>query len=42
MVRDIFFDNQDEYNIAVSGGLFGDSERVDCKAFLEKYFNVKL
>lgn len=42
MVRDIFFDNQDEYNRAVSGGLFGDSERVDCKAFLEKYFNVKL
>ncbi len=42
MVRDIFFDNQDKYNIAVSGGLFGDSERVDCKAFLEKYFNVKL
>lgn len=42
MVKDIFFDNQDEYNIAVSGGLFGDSERVDCKAFLEKYFNVKL
>lgn len=42
MVRDIFYDNQDEYNIAVSGGLFGDTERVDCKAFLEKYFNVKL
>lgn len=42
MVRDIFFDNQDEYNIAVNGGLFGDTERVDCKAFLEKYFNVKL
>lgn len=42
VVKDLFFDNQDEYNIAVSGGLFGDSERVDCKAFLEKYFNVKL
>lgn len=42
MVRDIFYDTQDEYNIAVSGGLFGDTERVDCKAFLEKYFNVKL
>lgn len=42
VVRDLFFENQEEYNISVSGGLFGDSERVDCKAFLEKYFNVKL
>lgn len=32
---------QDEFDNAINGGMFGDTERVDCKKFLENYFNVK-
>lgn len=41
LVRDLFFDKQDEFYKAVNGGMFGDTERVDCKNFLENYFNIK-
>lgn len=41
LVRDLFFDKQDEFDNAVNGGMFGDTERVDCKKFLENYFNIK-
>lgn len=41
LVRDLFFDKQEEFDNAVSGGMFGDAERVDCKNFLENYFNIK-
>ena len=41
LVRDLFFDKQDEFDKAVNGGMFGDTERVDCKKFLENYFNIK-
>ena len=40
LVRDLFYDNQEDYNVSVSGGMFGDSERLDCKKFLEEYFNI--
>ena len=41
LVRDLFFDKQEEFDKAVNGGMFGDTERVDCKKFLENYFNIK-
>ena len=41
LVRDLFFDKQEEFYKAVNGGMFGDTERVDCKNFLENYFNIK-
>lgn len=41
LVRDLFFDTNDDYERAVNGGMFGDTERVDCKKFLENYFNIK-
>ncbi len=41
LVRDLFFDRQEEFDKAVNGGMFGDTERVDCKKFLENYFNIK-
>ncbi len=41
LVRDLFFDRQEEFDKAVNGGMFGDTERVDCKKFLENKFNVK-
>ena len=41
LVRDLFFDKQEEFDRAVNGGMFGDTERVDCKNFLENYFNIK-
>ena len=41
LVRDFFFDKQEEFDKAVNGGMFGDTERVDCKKFLENYFNIK-
>lgn len=41
LVRDLFFDKQDEFDNAVNGGMFGDTERVDCKNFLSDYFNIK-
>lgn len=41
LVRDLFFDKQVEFDNAVNGGMFGDTERVDCKKFLENYFNIK-
>ncbi len=42
LVRDLFFDKQEEFYKAVNGGMFGDTERVDCKNFLENYFNINL
>lgn len=41
LVRDLFFDKQEKFDNAVNGGMFGDTERVDCKKFLENYFNIK-
>lgn len=41
LVRNLFFDKQEEFDKAVNGGMFGDTERVDCKKFLENYFNIK-
>ncbi len=41
LVRNLFFDKQEEFNNAINGGMFGDTERVDCKKFLENYFNIK-
>ena len=36
----LFYDTFEEYEIAVTGGMFG--ERMDCKKVLEDYFNIKL
>ena len=41
LVRDLFFDKQEEFDKVVNGGMFGVTERVDCKKFLENYFNIK-
>lgn len=41
LVRDLFFDKKEDFDKAVNGGMFGDTERVDCKKFLENYFNIK-
>lgn len=42
IVRDFFFDEQEEYEQVVGGGLFGEDARMDCKKVLEDYFNIKL
>lgn len=39
-VSNVFFKSWDETKLAVDGGLFG--EKIDCKLFLENYFNIKL
>lgn len=39
-VHNVFFDSYDAFELSVGGGMFGD--RIDCKQFLEDYFNVKL
>lgn len=39
-VSDVFFKSWEETKLAVDGGLFG--EKIDCKLFLENYFNIKL
>lgn len=41
LVRDFFYESQEEYNVAVSGGMFGADQALDCKAYLENYFNIK-
>lgn len=41
LVRDLFYDSQDEFSVAVSGGMFGAEQALDCKAYLEDYFNIK-
>lgn len=41
LVRDLFYDSQEEYSVAVSGGMFGADQALDCKAYLEDYFNIK-
>ena len=41
LVRDLFYDSQDEFSVAVSGGMFGADQALDCKAYLEEYFNIK-
>ena len=41
LVRDLFYDSQEEYSVAVSGGMFGADQALDCKAYLEEYFNIK-
>lgn len=41
LVRDLFYDSQAEYSTAVSGGMFGADQAIDCKAYLEEYFNIK-
>lgn len=41
LVRDLFFDKQEEFDNAINGGMFGDTERVDCKKFIWNYFNIK-
>ena len=41
LVRNLFFDKQDEFDNAVNGGMFVDTERVDCQKFLSDYFNIK-
>lgn len=39
-VSNVFFKSLAETKLAVDGGLFG--EKIDCKIFLENYFNIKL
>ena len=41
IVRDLFYDSQDEFSVAVSGGMFGADQALDCKAYLEDYFHIK-
>lgn len=41
LVRALFYDSQEEYSVAVSGGMFGADQALDCKAYLEDYFNIK-
>lgn len=41
LVRDLFYDSQDEFSVAVSGGMFGADQALDCKAYLEDYFHIK-
>ena len=41
LVRDLFYDSQEEYSVAVSGGMFGADQALDCKAYLEDYFHIK-
>ena len=41
IVRDLFYDSQEEFSVAVSGGMFGAEQALDCKAYLEDYFNIK-
>ena len=41
LVRDLFYDSQDEFSVAVSGGMFGAEQALDCKAYLEDYFHIK-
>lgn len=38
-VRMVFFDTDAEFEDAIINGMFGE---VDCKAYLEDYFNIKL
>lgn len=40
MVHNLFFRSYDKFRNAIDGGLFG--EKIDCKKYLEDYFNVKL
>ena len=40
-MRDLFYNSQEEYSVAVSGGMFGADQALDCKAYLEEYFNIK-
>lgn len=39
-ISNIFFKSYNETKIAIDGGLFGG--KIDCKLFLENYFNIKL
>lgn len=41
LVRALFYDSQDEFSVAVSGGMFGAEQALDCKAYLEDYFHIK-
>lgn len=38
-VSNVFFKSLEETKLAVDSGLFG--EKIDCKLFLEEYFNIK-
>lgn len=38
-VSNVFFKSWEETKLAVNSGLFG--EKIDCKLFLEEYFNIK-
>ena len=40
MVHNLFFRTYDKFRKAIDGDLIG--EKVDCKKYLEDYFNVKL
>lgn len=40
MVHNLFFRSYDKFRNAIDGGLIG--EKIDCKKYLEDYFNVKL
>lgn len=39
-VSNVFFDSYEDTKLAITGGIFGD--KIDCKAFLETYFNIEL
>lgn len=39
-VSNVFFKSWEETKLAVDGGLFG--EKIDCKLFIEDYFNIKI
>ena len=41
LVRNLFYDSQEQYSVAVSGGIFGADQALDCKAYLEEYFNIR-
>ena len=41
LVRNLFYDSQEQYSVAVSGGIFGADQALDCKAYLEDYFHIK-
>jgi len=39
-VSDVFFDSYDKAMLAINGGMFEDM--IDCRKFLEQYFNIEL
>lgn len=40
MVHNLFYSSYDKFRRSIDGDLFGD--KIDCKEFLEQYFNIEL